>query len=115
MRAASRVLKPKSAAKAKPIMSAATKPRVPYRSASIPVNGRTPITMGPTRTGATSPFYPGRPRPPGPPPKAPGLFANHGKKIAAGLAVGAMGGAMMSRTGKAVDPQTGLPKGMYNY
>ncbi len=50
-----------------------------------------------------------------PPPKAPGLFANHGKKIAAGLAVGAMGGAMMSRTGKAVDPQTGLPKGIYNY
>lgn len=50
-----------------------------------------------------------------PPPKAPGLFANHGKKIAAGLAVGAMGGAVMSRTGKAVDPQTGLPKGIYNY
>jgi hypothetical protein len=39
-----------------------------------------------------------------------------GKKTAAAVAGGAMiGGAIRNRTGKAVDPTTGLPKGMYGY
>jgi len=83
------------------------------------LSGGGPVRSMPPRGRAFSPgkpsfssFRPGMHRPP---PKAPGLFANHGKKIAAGLAAGAMGGAIMSRTGKAVDSQTGLPKGIYNY
>ena len=99
-----------------------------------------PITVGPTRRGPTptstrmpmptvrnpvhgppvpapySNYYPGKPKPPGPPPKDPGYFAKHGKKTAAAVAGGLMvGGAIKNRTGKAVDPTTGLPKGMYGY
>jgi hypothetical protein len=51
-----------------------------------------------------------------PPPKQPGYFARHGKKTAAAVAGGAMvGGSIKNRTGKAVDPTTGLPKGVYGY
>jgi hypothetical protein len=51
-----------------------------------------------------------------PPPKTPSLFAGRGKMVAAGVAAGAIGyGAMRSNTGRAVDKQTGLPRGMYNY
>jgi hypothetical protein len=56
--------------------------------------------------------------PPAPNPKktSPGFFAQHGKKVAAGVAIGALGaGVMTSRTGKGVDAQTGLPRGNYNY
>ncbi len=100
-----------------------------------------PITMGPTRGstrvpmpkrkyGPAMPQY-GPPVPgpqygppvPGPqygplppPPKQPGFFAKHGKKTAAAVAGGLMvGGSIKNRTGKAVDPTTGLPKGMYGY
>lgn len=56
------------------------------------------------------------PRSPLPPPSTPKLFAGHGKKIAAAVAIGALGYGMISnKTGKAVDKQTGLPRGMYNY
>ena len=51
-----------------------------------------------------------------PPPKTPSLFAGKGKMVAAAVAAGAIGyGAMRSNTGRAVDKQTGLPKGIYNY
>lgn len=54
--------------------------------------------------------------PPTPSKSSPGFFAQHGKKVAAGVAAGALGvGYMSSRTGKAVDSQTGLPRGIYNY
>jgi hypothetical protein len=83
------------------------------RTRSIPGSqGRAP-TFGPS-----SPYYPNNPPPPGygPPPKQPGFFAQHGKKTAAAVAGGALvGGAIKNRTGKAVDPTTGLPKGMYGY
>jgi len=56
------------------------------------------------------------PPPPNPSKTSPGFFARHGKQVAAGVAVGALGmGAMSSRTGQGVDAQTGLPRGMYNY
>lgn len=78
--------------------------RAKYRSANIPVRATnfTPVTMGATRVA--------------PPPKAPGFFAQHGKKVAAGIAAGAIGfGMMNNRSGKAVDPQSGLPRGTYGY
>lgn len=51
-----------------------------------------------------------------PPPKAPSLFAGRGKMAAAAVVAGGIGyGAMRNRTGRAVDKQTGLPRGMYNY
>ena len=56
------------------------------------------------------------PPPPNPSKTSRGFFARHGKQVAAGVAIGALGmGAMNSRTGKGVDAQTGLPRGMYNY
>jgi hypothetical protein len=77
--------------------------RSSYRSAPIPVRGTNyrPVSITP---------------PPSPNKTSPGFFAQHGKKVAAGVAVGALGmGVMTSRTGKGVDSQTGLPRGMYNY
>jgi hypothetical protein len=51
-----------------------------------------------------------------PPPKNPAFFAQHGKKVAAGVvAGGVIGGYAKNRTGKAVDPSTGLPRGVYGY
>ena len=51
-----------------------------------------------------------------PPPKAPSLFAGRGKMAAAAVVAAGVGyGAMRNRTGRAVDKQTGLPRGMYNY
>ena len=51
-----------------------------------------------------------------PPPPNPKMMAGHGKKVAAGLVVGGAAFGMLSnKTGKAVDPSSGLPKGMYNY
>jgi hypothetical protein len=74
--------------------------RVPYQSKKIPVTAR--YRSQPIPIAAT------------PPPKQPGFFAQHGKKVAAAVAVGAVGfGAMNNRSGKAVDPQTGLPRGIY--
>lgn len=73
---------------------------------------------GGSMPGKSSSYNPNNPPPPGygPPPKQPGFFARHGKKTAAAVAGGAMvGGAIKNRTGKAVDPTTGLPKGMYGY
>jgi hypothetical protein len=56
------------------------------------------------------------PPPPNPGKTSPGFFAQHGKKVAAAIAVGGIGvGAMNSRTGRGVDKTTGLPRGMYNY
>jgi len=50
------------------------------------------------------------------PPSSPRLMAGHGKKVAAGLVVGgATFGMLANKTGKAVDPSSGLPKGIYNY
>jgi len=83
--------------------SAAMPVRSSYRSAPIPVRGTNyrPVSITP---------------PPSPNKTSPGFFAQHGKKVAAGVAVGALGmGVMTSRTGKGVDAQTGLPRGMYNY
>jgi hypothetical protein len=95
------------------------------------------IPMGPTKAPRSRPHGPGIPMgppkgPAGPvygppipgtqnvpvaatnPPKGPGFFAQHGKKVAAAVAVGAVGfGAMNNRSGKGVDPQTGLPRGIY--
>jgi hypothetical protein len=74
--------------------------RVPYKSEKIPVTARYRSQRIPI--AATTP------------PKQPGFFAQHGKKVAAAVAVGAVGfGAMNNRSGKAVDPQTGLPRGIY--
>ncbi len=50
-----------------------------------------------------------------PPPKTPSLFAGRGKMVAAAVAAGVGYGVMRSNTGRAVDKQTGLPRGMYNY
>lgn len=108
----------------------------PVRSPVRPGGTSTPIRMGPTRRGpmhgppaprfGPKPKLPGGPVPvtmsppkvmhgPFPnPPKAPGLFAKHGKKVAAAVAAGTLGGAIMTRRGKAVDSQTGLPTGIYN-
>jgi hypothetical protein len=72
-------------------------------------NNTDPKGSTPTPRAAVSP-------PPTPSKSSPGFFAQHGKKVAAGVAVGALGvGAMSSRTGKAVDSQTGLPRGIYGY
>lgn len=54
--------------------------------------------------------------PPNPSKMGPSFFARHGKKVAAGVvAGGVVGGYAKNRTGKAVDPSTGLPKGVYGY
>lgn len=105
-----------------------------------PARGR-PATPKPRRTPpppsspygnnipTTGPNYSNLPPPPGsaprgrptggiygPPPKTPKLFGGHGKKVAGAVAGGLMvGGAIKNRTGNAVDPTTGLPKGMYGY
>jgi hypothetical protein len=79
------------------------------RPKRIPVSGTSyqPVKMGATR-GRAVPTVSSK--------ASPGFFAQHGKKVAAGVAVGALGvGAMSSRTGKGVDAQTGLPRGNYNY
>jgi len=74
--------------------------RAPYKSKPIPVTAR--YRSQPIPIAATTP------------PKEPGFFAQHGKKVAAAVAVGAVGfGAMNNRSGKGVDPQTGLPRGIY--
>lgn len=65
------------------------------------------------RPGSSVPaLRPGLP----PPPKNPSAFAQHGKKIAGAIVAGGIiGGYAKNRTGKAVDPSTGLPKGVYGY
>jgi hypothetical protein len=51
-----------------------------------------------------------------PPSKTPSLFAGKGKMAAAAVVAAGVGyGTMRNRTGRAVDKQTGLPRGMYNY
>ena len=103
------------------------KPFVMGRTANAPgmeielYRGGVPAVRGPGKSMQV--FRPKPPAPRGPallpsvatpPPKEPGFFAQHGKKVAAAVAVGALGfGAMNNRSGKAVDPQTGLPRGIY--
>ena len=78
--------------------------------------GGVPATIPRPRTPRRSPGAGAVPPPPNPSKTSPGFFARHGKQVAAGVAVGALGmGVMTSRTGKGVDAQTGLPRGMYNY
>ena len=93
-----------------------------YRGAPMPRSphagyhgARMPVAPGPMH-GPPVPVPGPMHGPLTPPPKQPGYFARHGKKTAAAVAGGAMvGGAIKNRTGKAVDPTTGLPKGMYGY
>lgn len=76
----------------------------------IPKGTRRAINSSPTT------YMPKAPVAMPPPPKAPSLFAGRGKMAAAAVVAGGIGyGTMRNRTGRAVDKQTGLPRGMYNY
>lgn len=109
-------------------MNAQPPPRMPggpggYHGAPMPA--KTPVVPGASpgyRTGTAGNSGPARsrvagaPPPPSPNKTSPGFFAQHGKKVAAGVVGGGViGGYVKNRTGKAVDPTTGLPKGVYGY
>ena len=88
----------------------------PSRNLPDIYRGGVPATIPRARVPATIPKG-GVPARMAPPPKGSAkLFAGHGKKVAAAVAIGALGyGMIKGNTGRAVDKQTGLPRGMYGY